>query len=110
MAEHVIKARTIRTCDRCRKDITDEKPQFQQTMRLFSSKVRRWLTKWAVSHGDEGPRVLVADIHFCNSCWWEFDRLFCQGQPVPLAAGVKSQKFIPRPDYLAATPSSGDPA
>jgi hypothetical protein len=83
------------TCDRCRKDITGITPKIAQTGRIIRevTQERRFIRKVVLTNGrlTGKPRVLQCEIDFCDECWWEFDRLFCQGQAIPLADGVREQ-------------------
>lgn len=83
------------TCDRCRKDITGITPKISQGGSIIRevTQERRFIRKVALVHGrlTGQPKAYQSHIDFCDMCWWEFDRLFCQGQAIPLADGVREQ-------------------
>ena len=94
MAEQHIPAKTIRTCDRCRVEMTPENTKENRGW-MTKATQHRFIRKGMVSRlFDSRPKPLIAEIHFCDGCWWEFDRLFCQGQGLNLAPGIKAQRMI----------------
>jgi hypothetical protein len=111
MTARTVPARTVITCDRCRIELTDENTR-DNGRRGWMTKMtsHRFLRKGMVSRAlDRRPTPYVSEIHFCDGCWWEFDRLFLQGQAVNIAPGVKYQdpKWItPEHGRLAVEASS----
>jgi hypothetical protein len=98
VAERVIPARTVRTCDRCSAELTEENTKQNRRDYLRKATQYRFIRVGAVLRALGGyPQPVVSEIHMCDGCWWEFDRLFLQGQPVNLAPGVRRQdpKWIP---------------
>lgn len=110
MAEQTIPARVVRTCDRCRVELTAENTR-ENREQMTKMTSQRFMRKAGVFRGfGRKPEVLVSDVHFCDGCWWEFDCLFCQGLGVNPAPGVRV--YIPQPHEPsgrgALVPVSGD--
>lgn len=105
MAERRIEARVIRTCDRCRVELT---PENTRENREYMTKMtsHRFLRKGVVSRVlGQRPRAIMAEIHFCDGCWWEFDMLFCQGLGVRPIASVRQYEPSPQHGREALAPS-----
>lgn len=110
MTTHQEVTKAVKTCDRCRKDITGVKLVFAQsgsqivTVSKRETVLDRIIRKVALTHGrlTGEPKIYRSDIDFCDTCWWEFDRLFCQGQAIAKSEGVREQSLalMPIPDYL----------
>ncbi len=112
MAVQTIPAKVVRTCDRCRTELTAENTR-ENREHLTKMTSHRFMRKGMVSRYFGGrPTPLISEIHFCDGCWWEFDMLFCQGlglNPVPGVRVYTPQPHEPsgRRALVPASPDSG---
>ena len=92
MSERITERKVQKSCDRCSVELTKENTVENRGW-MTKMTDHRFLSKGAVSRalGFGRPQIYVAEIHFCDACWWEFDRLFCQGQGMNHAPGVRVQ-------------------
>lgn len=94
MGERQIAAKVERYCDRCRVDLNDDNTAINRAT-MHGAVQHRYIAVSAVARlFGRPPQVLSARITFCDGCWWEFDRLFCQGQAVRPAPGVRVQPML----------------